>query len=305
MVYIGTTIKGLEKAAIHETKGKLHKPARVEFQTYNPKKEYLTLNTIYKEITSFTFKDLNDLLNKVKSSKIKVKSTYKCKCIKQDEQDFDSPTLEQQAGILIGKQNPESNYSKNNPETIILLDIIKNTCTVGYLLQKELSKRKYRLKLHSQTTPPLIASCLIKYLNIKDSLLCLESKDGIIPIEASLQKIKNITAQDSIQNNIRNAKINTRLAKAEIKFISKNIQDLSLEKQNHIITQLIFSKEKQQNYRKIHEIFTLAEKLIKKDLSIITNHPNTIKNLAPKKLKLKEEIIIKHNKAELTVLIYV
>ena len=116
MSYKGTTIIGLEKAAIKEADGKLHSPGRIEFSKYDPKKEYLTLNTIYEEITSFKFSDLNDLIKKINLKKIKTKSKYKCKCIKQGEQDFDSPTLERQAGIQIGKQNPESDYSREDPE---------------------------------------------------------------------------------------------------------------------------------------------------------------------------------------------
>ena len=50
MSFIGTTLIGLEKAAINEIDGELHSPGRITFSDYDPKQKYLTLNTIYEKI---------------------------------------------------------------------------------------------------------------------------------------------------------------------------------------------------------------------------------------------------------------
>ena len=214
MTYIGTTIQGLEKAAEKETNGKFYSNGKVAFEKLE-KKDYYTLNTIYKLITSFKFKDLKEIISNTKKIKLDLKGTYKCLCKRSGKHSFNSMILEQEAGKVLGKSNPNLDYSRDEPQYIIIFDISEKDCNIGIIENTDLGKRDYRFKLHSQTTPSLIASCLIKYLDIKksESLLCLESKDGVIPIEASLQGIKNITAHDSHPNNIRNAKINAKLAK--------------------------------------------------------------------------------------------
>ena len=137
-----------------------------------------------------------------------------------------------------------------------------------------------------------------------ESLVCLESKDGVIPIEASFQGIKNILAQDTHSNNIRNAKINAKLAKKDIEFLTDSLNNLPKEKKDYIITQIIFSKEKKGPYKLIHDVFELAEKILKKDLAIITNHVEDIDSFSSKKMKLKEKIKIKYKKSESFILIY-
>tara|TARA_Y100000310_G_C20686427_1_gene819315 strand:+ start:2236 stop:3165 length:930 start_codon:yes stop_codon:yes gene_type:complete len=305
MTYIGTTIKGLEKAAIEETSGKKFLPGRVEFKSFSSKKTYLTLDKIYEMIASIKFSNLSGLLKKIKSLKIKTKGTFKCTCLREGEQDFNSMMLEQELGKIIEKNG--GRYSRDKPANIIFLDVINNICSIGLLKQEDLSKRNYRLKLHSQTIPPLIASCLIKYLKIKDkdSLLCLEAKDGIMPIEAALQGIKNIIAQDRNENNIRNAKVNAKLAKVNLKFSAKSMNEMVyLKNQNYILTSIIFSKENRNAYKTIHDTFSLAEKILKKDLAIITNHPEDLESFRPKSIKLKKQLNIQHKSLTLTILIY-
>jgi len=301
MSFIATTITGLEKAAMLETKGKLHSPGRVIFEDYK-KRDYLTIDTIYELLDSFSFKSLNGIIKK--ATNLRIKGTYKTLCLRKGEHNFNRTTAEQEVGKAIGEKL-NLNYSKDNPDNIIVIDIINKNCNIGILKQKDLSKRVYRFKLHNQTTPQLLASCLIKYLKINqnDSLLVLESKDGVIPIEARLQGIANITAQDTFPNNIRNAKINAKLAKKEIRFTSTPVTHLK-EKQDYIIVQIVFSKEKKGPYKLIHDIFKTSEKILNKNLAIITNHPEDIKTFQSKNIKLVEKIKVKHKEADYIVLIY-
>ncbi|MBT3865868.1 hypothetical protein HOF78_02060 [Candidatus Woesearchaeota archaeon] len=302
MTFIGTTVIGLEDAAIKETDGKLSSEGRVSFEKLP--KSPLTLNTIYELITSFQFKDLDDIKERIKKEKITLEGTYKCLCKRKGEQSFNSMIIEHEIGKIIDQNNKDLEYSRENPETIIYIDIFNKNCNVGILKERNLSKRTYRFHLNNQTTPTLVAACLIKHFNIKkeETLLCINCKDGVIPIEATLQNIK-VTSQDSNPNNIRNAEINAKLAKKEINLQLKNIDQIE-GKHDYIITQIIFSKDKKGPHRKINDIFQLAKNNLKKKLAIITNHPEDIKIFCPKEIKLNEEKQIQHGGLKLTLQIF-
>ena len=304
MSLIATTITGLEKASAKEVGGKFYLPGRVIFDNYN-NESFLTVDLIYELITSFKFTQLSNLLDKIKSININLVGSYNCLCKRIGEHDFTSTIIEQDVGRIIGLKSENASYSKEMPNTTILIDIIDDSCSIGILKKKDISRREYRFKLHNQTTPQLLASCLIKHLGIKseESLLVIECKDGIIPIEASLQNITKITGHDLNQNNIRNAKINAKLAKKEIRFTSTPIKSI-VEKQDYIVTQFIFSKYKKGPYGLIHDVFELSEKVLEKKLAIITNHPKDMETFRSNALKLRETLKVKNKKADLTILIY-
>ena len=85
------------------------------------------------------------------------------------------------------------------------------------------------------------------------------------------------------------------------KKITDNINHLPIENKDYIVTQIIFSKEKKGPYKLIHDMFTLAENIVQKELAIITNHIEDIDSFCP---KLKGKIQIKYKKLELAILIY-
>ncbi|MBT3262465.1 hypothetical protein HN992_02225 [Candidatus Woesearchaeota archaeon] len=300
MTFIGKTIQGLEEAAISETDGKLNSPGRVEFETL--KESYRTLESVYELLTSFKFKTLKDIIEQVKKLKLSINGTYKCKCSFESHNQLTSMEVEQTCGKAIGENNP-LDYSPKEYDHAIIIDIVENNCNIGISKNKTIPERIYRFNLHNQTTPATLAASIIKYLNIKkdETLLCIESKDGIIPIEAAFQNI-NVSANDLHSNNIRNARINTQLAKKEIQFNSKEI--LNLEKSDYMLTQIVFSKKKKGPYKLIHDIFKLAETKLNNKLVILTNHPKDIESYKPKTIKLLEQKEIKHKKLDLTLLIY-
>jgi len=301
--YIATTVEGIEEGAAQELNGKFYSPGRIIFEDYN-NEAFLTADIIYELIKSFSFSNLSDLLDNVKDINLDISGSYSCLCKRQGEHDFTSTIIEQDVGRIIGTRN-ELSYSRDSPDNVIFIDITEKKCNIGILKKKDLSKREYRFKLHNQTTPQLVASCLIKYLNInqEDSILVPECKDGVIPIEASLQGITEITAQDCYQNNIRNAKINAKLAQKEIKFTSVALNEI-VEKKDYIICQVIFSKYRKGPYDLINQLFQTANRLLNKKLVIITNHPKDFENFKPENFILKESLMIRHKKAISTVLIY-
>lgn len=302
MAFIGTTVIGLEEASIKETNGKLASPGRVSFEKIP--ESPLTLDTIYELITSFEFKNLKEIISKINATEIVLSGTYKCLCKRTGKQDFNSMVLEHEIGRIIDDKNEDLEYSRDNPETIVYIDVLDSKLNLGILKKRNLSKREYRFHLHNQTTPTLVASCIIKYLDIKqnETLLSIDCKDGVIPIEATLQNIE-IIAQDSNPNNIRNAEINSKLAKKDIKFQLKNIDQIEASP-NYIITQIIFSKDKKGPHKKVNDIFQFAKANMKNKLAILTNHPEDIKMFCPKEIKLEEQKDIRHGGLNLTLQIY-
>ena len=71
MTLIGTTVIGLEDAAIKETNGKLKSDGRISFEKIP--KNPLTLNTIYELVTSFKFKYIDEIKKQVKKNKNQAK----------------------------------------------------------------------------------------------------------------------------------------------------------------------------------------------------------------------------------------
>ncbi len=145
----------------------------------------------------------------------------------------------------------------------------------------------------------------MKYAHLQpnESLLCLECRDGIIPIEAKLQGVTKILGQDRFPNCIRNAIINSKLAKMDIDFIATSITQVK-DSFDVGITQCIFSKEKGNPFRIINEIMTTAKNVIQKKLIILTNHPEDIETYRPDCFKEVEKKDIIHKQMPLTVLVY-
>ena len=120
------------------------------------------MDTIYKLITSFEFKDLKDIIKQINETEIVLSGTYKCMCKRTGKQDFNSMILEHEIGRIIDKKNKDLEYSRDDPETIIYIDVLDSKLNLGILKERNLSRREYRFHLHNQTTPTLVASSTIK-----------------------------------------------------------------------------------------------------------------------------------------------
>ncbi len=306
MKFIGATITNLEEAAISETKGKKFSKGRIEFEDYSEDSPYFTLETIYELISSSKIGELSKIIEEIKKAEISIVGTYKCLCNREGEHNFTSMMVEMEAGKTIGELNEGAEYSRENPETIVFFDIKDDQLNIGILKRRNNSHRDYRFKLNNQTTPPLLASSLIKYLGVnnEDSLLVLDCKDGVIPIEAKLQGIGDVKAQDSNPNNIRNAKINAKLAKVDLEFCQKSIEQLSDLSVDFMISTLVFSKNKRGPHKKMNDIFQLSESILKKELAILTNHPDDVLIFKPDEIVLKTKKEIAHKGLKLTLLVF-
>jgi len=308
MEYIAKTTQGLENIAIKEVNGILNVKSkkvfkgRVSFKTDsidNFIKKTRTSSEVYSLIKKFNFKDKKSLLNEIKKIKFKIKKDFVVRCSRKGIHDFKSIEIEKLAGEIIHKKGFKVNLNSNE---IIYLDIEDKTCFLGKLIAKDLCKRQYRFSYHNQSINACLAASLIKLANIKNEVLLDPfCRDSVIPIEASLQNIKNIYASDPEKNNIRNSKINAKLAKAKIKFSVSEIDWLDTKfKKNSvkIVTSIPFESKRKsiEEIKPILKEFFHQIKYISKESIVLTQKPKLAKSIAlNEKLKIQEKKIESNN----------
>lgn len=318
MNYIARTILGTEEEAIQEVREILNKKAkktlkrRILFETDSIDKfmEKTRISSeVYELIKKINFSNDKDLLNKIKNIKFNIKRDFVVRCSRTGEHNFKAMDIEKLAGEIIHNQGNKVNL---NSEEIIYLDIEDKTCFIGKLLAKDLCKRNYRLYIHNQSINACLAASLIKTSKIKKQEILVDPfcKDSVIAIEAYLQGIKKIYGFDSEKNNIRNSKINAKLAKAKIKLSASEIDWLDTKfKKNSvkIITNLPFESKRRSKTEIIpilKEFFHQVKYIAKNPVVVLTQKPQLAKELAKKeKFKIKEKKIEK-GEAKYSILIF-
>ncbi len=213
MNYVAICLKGLEKIAEKETKGKTILPGRVQFN--GKVKDFKSINTVYKLIKKSEFSKKEDILNEFKKLKINIKKTFKVDCNREGNHEFKSVEIEKLIGVYLQKNNLELDFK--NPDTTIFIDIYDNICLIGILEKDNLQKRNYRVKLNPDTLNPCLAFAALTLIKYKkgDILVDPICRDGIIVIEAALMKKGKVFGLDK---NIRNARINSKIAKVNVNF---------------------------------------------------------------------------------------
>jgi len=308
MKYIAKTIQGTEEATIKEVKEILNKKAktilkkRIYFETDSINKfikKTKTSSEVYLLIKKFNFKNKKDISNKTKKIDFKIKKDFVVRCSRTGSHKFKTPDIEKSVGEVIYKKGNKVNL---NSKEIIYIDIENKTCFIGKLLAKDLCKRSYRLYINNRSINACLASSLIKISKIKptDTLVDPFCKDAVIPIEAYLQGIKKVYAFDQEKNNIRNSKINAKLAKAKINLASLQIDWLDTKfKKNSvkIVTNLPFESKRKSKTGIIpilKEFFHQAKYVAKNPIVVLTQKPKLAKELARKaNFKIEEQKIEK------------
>ena len=308
MKYIAKTIQGTEEATIQEVKEILNKKAkkilkkRVLFETDSIDKFIEKTRTsleVYELIKKINFKDDKGLLDKIGGIRFSIKKDFVVRCSRTGKHNFKAMDIEKFAGEIIHNQDNKVNL---NSGEIIYLDIEDKTCFIGKLLAKDLCKRNYRLHIHNQSINACLAASLIKISKIKNMEILVDPfcRDSVIAIEAYLQGIKKVYALDSEKNNIRNSKINAKLAKAKIKLSTLETDWLDTKfRKNYvkIITNLPFESKRRSETEIIpilKEFFHQVKYIAKNPVVVLTQKPRLAKELAKKeKFKIKEKKIEK------------
>lgn len=317
MEYIAKSYPTIEEATIKEIKEILKSNAkkilkkRVLFET-NLIDKFLkgtrTSSEVYLLLKKFNFENQKDIINKCSKINFSIGKDFVVRCSRSGKHRFKTPDIEKLVGEVIYKKGNKVNL---NSKEVIYIDIEDKTCLVGKLLAKDLCKRPYRLYINNQSINPCLASSLIKISKIKatDTLVDPFCKDAVIPIEACLMGIKKVYAYDPEDNNIRNAKINSKLAKAKIKFSVLPIDWLDTKfKKNtvKIITSLPFESKRKSKYEVIpilKEFFHQAKYVAKNPVIVLTQKPKLAKELAKKEYFNVEEKKTEKGESKYSILI--
>ncbi len=246
MKYIAVTLKGIEDLASNEIKSSLKsKPevlhdGRILFVArglgkFSPR----LVSRIYSYIAHFTFSSEKDILSKCSKIGFSFKGSFVVRCSREGSHDFNSRIIERDIGEIIYKQGFKVNLE--NPDNTVVVDIIGSTCFLGLLVKENLCKRTYRIKVFSSSINACLAASAVILSDIKKSAILLDPfcRDAVIPIEACMLGYKKVFACDESMNNIRNAKINAKLASAKISFSKSNIDSLDLKFSQDSIASII------------------------------------------------------------------
>jgi 23S rRNA G2445 N2-methylase RlmL len=238
--------------------------------TYNTRSS----TKVYELITHFNFKDIDDLIEKVRKIKFpKIKSPFAVRCERMGEHNFDSNSIEIEVGSIINKDD-KLKVDLKDPTERIIVEIINDFCLIGIDYSGiKLSKRSYRIKLIQNPINPCVAYAMIRLSEIKstDSILDPFCKSGEIPIETAIylsnippneknienlaftkllkftpkvkkNKIKNkIFGVDYLQNNLRSGEINSKIAGVEklIKFSRVDLDWIDTKFKENSVSKII------------------------------------------------------------------
>ncbi len=161
----------------------------------------------------------------------------------------------------------------------------------------ELHKREYRVKLNPETLNPTIAYSALALSDYKkgDILVDPNCRDGIIIIEAGLMKKGKVFGFDK---NIRNARINSKIAKVKIDLGQNEVDwlDTKFKKNSVKIVSFLPSVSKRNNEsdarRFYSEFFHQTKYIVKDKMCLIAKKTELIKEYLID-FKLMKEINIK------------
>ena len=301
---IATTLIGLENILKEESKGKVIYPGRVVFSKGKLKSALL----IYDYITSFHFKNEDDIYNNLKKIDFKINKDFRVDCSRIGNHNFSSQDICMKSGEII--YNKKNKVNLTNPRTIIYFDIIDDFCIIGKN-PENIGKKDYKIRINNDSLNACLAYSLLKISKFNKNKLLIDvfCSDGTLLIEAALLGGKKLYG---FTQDIKNASINSKIAKVKINLSNKSLDWLdTLFKKNSvdlIISKAIYpSKTKKFEYvdKIIKELFHRANYILKKDGSIFLASPKT--ELLEKyakiyKFKIKEELKVLMGSQELKVL---
>ena len=276
--------EGIEDIAAEEVHGTIKEKRRILFE--KEAREYLTLDTVYELEEEFTFENQEDILNAVRKKKWDIKEPFRVTCQRVGNHLFTANDVEKDIGELIHEQGYA--VSLKEPKTVVFVDIQDNKCSVGKLVKNNIEKRAYRVRRNSTAISASLAAAIIKIakINSEESMLDPLCKDGVLAIEAALQGIQEVHAEDPLENNVRNARINAKMAKVKIDWEPKE------EMIDYIITNLWVPAKFENAKQFAISFLEKNKKRIRKKMIIITNWSGLEKKM-PKDLKIEEKRVIK------------
>ena len=283
-MYIACTYKGIEDVTKLEIKEILRVNSkkvfdgRIAFNTKDIKKfikKVRSVNTVYFLLKNFKFKDEEEILNKVGKLDFSfIKEDFVVRCSRIGKHKFNSMDIERSIGEIIFKKGFKVNLKS---ETIVYVDVIDDNFFIGYLIKDRLCKRDYRVNISNDGINACLGYSLLRIGGYKkeDVLVDPFCRDGVILIEAGLMKGKKLFGFDN-SNNIRNSKINAKMAKVNVEFSSFNVEWLDTRFKersvDYIITALPYIS-KRNSYEvvknELKNLFYTAKYVLKKKMLLL------------------------------------
>lgn len=344
----------LEIKEIIKSKAEKIIPSRVVFSVKTNKAlaEFVyksrSISKAYLLLEHFTFLSKEEILSKIASIKIPyLKNSFAVHCERIGSHDFNSQDIEKAVGGFINNKY-KIKADLDNPEIIVFVDIVNDNCFVGIDFSGiKLSKRDYRIKLLSNSINPIVAYSMVRLSEVKATDIILDPfcKSGEIPIEATLflkkipnclhlkdklqfaklldikfkenkkDKNMNIVAIDSLQNNVRSAEINAKLASVNksIKFSRLEVEWLDTKFKQSSVSKIITFPPYPSNSipqglveKMYKELFYNSEYILKKEgcITILTPRKDLIEKYSSeyrfKKVK-EASLVMGNNKFNILV----
>lgn len=178
--------------------------------------------TILLEIFDFT--QLQDILNKIGKIDFKkyIKGQFSVSCKRSGNHDFNSkPIFDKTVNIVSNKYSVEANHKE--PDTTIVVNIINHRCYISIdYINLQLNKRKYKVKTSFSDINSSLAYSLLRIAEYKNKKKLLDPFCGnsSIVVEAALilSQIPNLYKNDKIPKNI-SSQLNKKIKKIKTKSI--------------------------------------------------------------------------------------
>ncbi len=274
-MFVGKTMDGLEEIAADEANGKKVCARTIEFVK---KKELKTVSMVYEKRGVFKFDSLDDIGKRAREVKMQVQSPVAVKGFRVGNHEFKSVDAAQEVAVALREKGVVVDYK--NPKEVVVVDIIDDVCIMGMLVKEDMCKREYRVKVNNKSVSACIAAAMVRIAGVKmkESVLDPLCKDGVIAIEAWMSGIKKVYASDVVANNVRNASVNCRFGKIKIIPECHEVREISkkYKQVDHIITNMVLSKNDKGAENLFAEMFAQAKNVVKKRVTIITNHPELV-----------------------------
>ncbi len=285
MKFIAVTLEGIEDIASEEIEELINaKPkkllnGRIVFETEKLKllENLRTIKAFYSYITHFKFSKEEEIYKQIEKLDIPIKNSFAVRCNREGNHSFRSKNIEENIGAII--YNRGSKVKLKNPETTVYIEIVKDICLVGILCRNDLQKRNYKIRLNSSSVNACLAAATVRFAEAKksDKIIDPFCKDGVILIEAGLMGFKNLFGSDENLNNVKNSRINSKVAglnipisKLDVDWLDTKFDEGSVHR---IITQPPFpSKTKKlAEVKKVtQELFHQAAYILVKDGLLVT-----------------------------------
>ncbi|MFH1332252.1 MAG: THUMP domain-containing protein [archaeon] len=320
MRYVAVTLKGAEDLASAEIKSSLKAQAekvadgRLLFSAkslkgFSPR----LVSRVYSYMGHFSFSSLKDLVKKSSKLKFSFKGSFVVRCNREGVHNFSSRDVERDVGEVIYHKGFKVDLKK--PRNTVVADVVGNSCFIGVLISDNLCRRPYRVKIFSSSINACLAAAAVRFSSINGSDVVLDPfcKDGVIPIEASILGCKKVFAFDESMNNVRNAKINAKLANVKVNFSKCNADSLDLKLDEDSVDKLVTfppfpsKKKKQSSIESLYkEFFYQISPILKKSgtLTIISVKPELILTYAKRsgfKILREKDVFVSNNNFKIVV----